>query len=60
MLSFFLVAEAFTGLIYHRPTGENSRFLQLMSKILANITIKAQTARECVQCFHMSKSEVTP
>ena len=26
MLSFFLVAEALTGLIYHRPPGENSRF----------------------------------
>ena len=27
MLSFSLVAEALTGLIYHRPTGENSKFL---------------------------------
>ena len=27
MLSFSLVAEALTGLIYHRPSGENSRFL---------------------------------
>ena len=26
MLSFFLVAEALTGLIYHRPSGENSNF----------------------------------
>ena len=26
MLSFFLVAEALTGLIYHRPPGENSSF----------------------------------
>ena len=24
MLSFSLVAEALTGLIYHRPSGENS------------------------------------
>ena len=27
MLSFSLVAEALTGLIYHRPSGENSKFL---------------------------------
>ena len=27
MLSFSLVAEALTGLIYHRPLGENSKFL---------------------------------
>ena len=26
MLSFFLVAEVLTGLIYHRPQGENSVF----------------------------------
>ena len=26
MLSFSLVAEALTGLIYHRPLGENSKF----------------------------------
>ena len=27
MLSFSLVAEALTGLIYHRPSAENSKFL---------------------------------
>ena len=27
MLSFSLVAEALTGLIYHRPSGESSKFL---------------------------------
>ena len=27
MLSFSLVAEALTGLIYHRPLGKNSKFL---------------------------------
>ena len=26
MLCFFLIAEALTGLIYHRPPGENSSF----------------------------------
>ena len=29
MLSFSLVAEALTGLIYHRPSGENSKFIHL-------------------------------
>ena len=29
MLSFSLVAEALTGLIYHHPSGENSKFLPL-------------------------------
>ena len=29
MLSFSLVAEALTGLIYHRPSGKNSKFLPL-------------------------------
>ena len=29
MLSFSLVAKALTGLIYHRPPGENSKFLPL-------------------------------
>ena len=27
MLSFALVAESLMGLIYHRPSGENSKFL---------------------------------
>ena len=27
MLSFSLVAEALTGLIYHRPSGKNSSFV---------------------------------
>ena len=36
MLSFSLVAEALTGLIYHRPSGENSKFLPLpkVAKVL--------------------------
>ena len=32
MLSFSLVAEALTGLIYHRPLGENSRILPSPAK----------------------------
>ena len=31
MLSFSLVAEALTGLIYHRPSGENSKKKRLTS-----------------------------
>ena len=34
MLSFSLVAEALTGLIYHRPSGENSKFLPKESQQL--------------------------
>ena len=33
MLSFSLVAEALTGLIYHRPSGENSKFLPSASDL---------------------------
>ena len=32
MLSFSLVAEALTGLIYHRPSAENSKFLPSVCK----------------------------
>ena len=46
MLSFSLVAEALTGLIYHRPSGENSKFLpsfksrrvKFQSKMAENVT----------------------
>ena len=31
MLSFSLIAEALTGLIYHRPLGENSKFLPYLA-----------------------------
>ena len=40
MLSFSLVAEALTGLIYHRPSGENSKipsFLVLLFEILKQL-----------------------
>ena len=30
MLGFPLVAEALTGLIYHRPSGENSKFFPFL------------------------------
>ena len=39
-LSFSLVAEALTGLIYHRPSGENSSFVVAH---LADITRRGRT-----------------
>ena len=33
MLSFSRVAEALTGLIYHRPSGENSKFLPFLTRV---------------------------
>ena len=36
MLSFSLVAEALTGLIYHRPSGENSKFAFAFGKTFAS------------------------
>ena len=37
MLSFSLVAEALTGLIYHRPSGENFSFGSL--DFLSNVAL---------------------
>ena len=37
MLSFSLVAEALTGLIYHRPSGENSKFLPFLPSTLCQM-----------------------
>ena len=38
MLSFSLVAEALTGLIYHRPSGENSKFAK-MADVLTPLVV---------------------
>ena len=38
MLSFSLVAEALTGLIYHRPSGENSMQLSTSTRSLKETT----------------------
>ena len=39
MLSFSLVAEALTGLIYHRPSGENSKFLPYKDFVKILLTV---------------------
>ena len=39
MLSFSLVAEALTGLIYHRPSGENSKFLPGSARKCRNCSV---------------------
>ena len=48
MLSFFLVAEALTGLIYHRPLDENSSFHTLPDdgrSISRNVAEKYEDSR---------------
>ena len=49
MLSFSLVAEALTGLIYHRPSGENSKFLphhqEARQKRILMLTLKQADVR---------------
>ena len=44
MLSFFLIAEVLTGLIYHRPAGENTSFQY--SSILAISTGSSRRMRD--------------
>ena len=48
MLSFSLVAEALTGLIYHRPSGKNSKFHSwfLLKDSLTNIDTSITTQDE--------------
>ena len=46
MLSFSLVAEALTGLTYHRPSGENSKFLP--SPLVALVRVELQLDQEGV------------
>ena len=43
MLSFSLVAEALTGLIYHRRSGENSKFLPTQAYLI--------TSQNSTYCF---------
>ena len=38
MLSFSLVAEALTGLIYHRPSGENSNFQFTLCQMMGEVS----------------------
>ena len=41
MLSFSLVAEALTDLIYHRPSGQNSNFQFTFHERILMLTLKA-------------------
>ena len=52
MLSFSLVAEALTGLIYHRPSGENSKFLPCKSESHSHKGCPNKEARKpkCANC----------
>ena len=52
MLSFSLVAETLTGLIYHRPSGENSKFLPYKSESHSHKGCPNKEARKpkCASC----------
>ena len=55
MLSFSLVAEALTGLIYHRPSGENSNFQEVFECLSGthshkNCTNKEKRSPKCANC----------
>ena len=55
MLSFSLVAEALTGLIYHRPSGENSKFLPSFLVLDNRMTFTKhfeEILERCNQKFH--------
>ena len=51
MLSFSLVAEALTGLIYHRPSGENSNF-QRCQHDFSILKFVKQGLIGIVRCFY--------
>ena len=51
MLSFSLVAEALTGLIYHRPTGENSKFLPSLNSVYKVLTVEHTSQDHFTQVF---------
>ena len=65
MLSFSLVAEALTGLIYHRPSGENSKIpsflpdlLKVEENILAYKTNNQQTREKTVVMIKRDKDDL--
>ena len=52
MLSFSLVAEALTGLIYHRPSGENSKFAHSHSNsVYKLLTVEYTSPDHSTQVF---------
>ena len=48
MLSFSLVVEALTGLIYHRPSGENSSVLQCVRPIFEYGSLSTITTSDTI------------
>ena len=49
MLSFSLVAEALTGLIYHRPSGENSKFAKTFCLMMGEASLETSPKNTMIQ-----------
>ena len=49
MLNSFLVAEALTGLIYHRPPGENSSFLFTSCLMVGEVSLETSPKNIMIQ-----------
>ena len=49
MLSFSLVAEALTGLIYHRPSGENSKFHSTLCLMMGEVSPETSPKNAMIQ-----------
>ena len=49
MLSFSLVAEALTGLIYHRPSGENSKFAHTPCLMMGEVSPETSPKNTMIQ-----------
>ena len=60
MLSFSQVAEALTGLIYHRPSGENSKFLPSLLFYLSNLVFKRKRNQKAREAKLIDKNLKTP
>ena len=64
MLSFSLVAEALTGLIYHRPSGENSSFAVvhtclMMGKASLETSPKNNMIQDMINSNNVNSTEST-
>ena len=53
MLSFSLVAEALTGLIYHRPWGKNSSFV-----VVVTLADERKTTDERILMLTLKQADV--
>ena len=49
MLSFSLVAEALTGLIYHRPLGENLSFVVYTFLMMGEASLETSPKNNMIQ-----------